>query len=469
VTKGRLASEMAQLQPGQRIHFIGIGGAGLSAIARILLERGYAVSGSDLQGGPLTAALAADGARVYRGHDARYVQGADIVLATSAAAANHVEIQAARALNIPVYNRKAFIGAVLRDSDTIAVAGAHGKTTTTSMIIHILNSAGKDPSFIVGGQLAGSGLNAGLGAGPSFVIEADEYDNMFHGLQPDLAIVTNIEHDHPDFFKTEVEMRDAFRQFVNRLAPGGDLVACADDDAALLLADERRRAGGMATTYGMENPAADWRLIDMGDTGGTVTATLEQHGSPRAALRLGLPGGHNALNALAAIIAADKRGVSPEESARFLQSFRATARRFEIRGERDGVIVIDDYAHHPTEIKVNIEAARLRYHGHQIWAIWQPHTYSRIQQFWSGFVNAFAEADSVLLTPIYAAREAPIEGITSQALAEAMASHRSASYVPTFQDAVDALIRRVRPPAVLLIFSAGDANLIADMFLDAGY
>lgn len=456
---------MAQLQPGQRIHFIGIGGAGLSAIARVLLERGYAVSGSDLAGGPLTAALAADGARIHRGHDARFVLGADIVLATSAAADDHVEIQAARALNIPVFNRKAFIGAVLRGSDTIAVAGAHGKTTTTSMIIHILKRAGKDPSFIVGGQLAASGLNAGVGTGPSFVIEADEYDNMFHGVQPDLAVVTNIEHDHPDFFKTEFEMQDAFRQFVNQLAPSGDLVACADDEAALAIAEDLRRAGGKAATYAVKNPAADWRLTDIGDRGGTVTATVQQHGSPRAGLQLAVPGEHNALNALAAIIAADKRGVCPEESARILQSFRATARRFQFRGERDGVIVIDDYAHHPTEIKVNIEAAGLRYPGHQIWAIWQPHTYSRIQQFWSGFVNAFAGADAVLITPIYAAREAPLEGITSKALAAAMAPQHSASYVPTFEDAVDALRRRARPPAVALIFSAGDANQIADLYL----
>ena len=457
---------MAQLRPGQRIHFIGIGGAGLSAIARVLLERGYAVSGSDLAGGPLTAALAADGARVHRGHDARFVQGADILLATSAAPADHVEIQAARALNIPVYNRKAFIGAVLRDSDTIAVAGAHGKTTTTSMIIHILKSAGKDPSFIVGGRLAGSGLNAGVGAGPSFVIEADEYDNMFHGLKPDLAVVTNIEHDHPDFFKTAAQMRAAFQRFVDALAPGGDLIACADDEAALEIANERRAAGGKSTTYGIKNPAADWRALDLEDAGERATATIARRGSPRAKLKLAIPGPHNALNALAAIIAAEKRGVSPEESAGALASFRATARRFEIRGERDGVIVVDDYAHHPTEIRVNIEAARLRYPGRQIWAIWQPHTYSRVQQFWGGFVDAFAGADAVLVTPIYAAREAPLEGVSGRALAEAMASHRSASYVPTFQAAVETLTRHVRPPAVLLIFSAGDANLIADMVLD---
>ena len=456
---------MLELKRHQRIHFIGIGGAGLSAIARILLERGYSVSGSDLKGSPLTAALAADGARVFAGHEARFVQGADLVLATSAAAPDHVEILAARALNIPVYRRKDFMGAILGDGDTIAVAGTHGKTTTTSMIIHILKSAGKDPSFIVGGTLANWGTNAGIGKGPSFVIEADEYDNMFHGLNPTLAVITNVEHDHPDFFQTPAQMRAAFRTFVETLAPGGSLIACADDDAALAIANEHRAAGGQATTYGISNETADWRAADPRFDGQLVTASVSRHGSPSAEIKLSLPGAHNVLNALASLVAAGERGVCPEESAIALESFQATARRFEVRGERDGVIVIDDYAHHPTEIQVNIEAARLRYPEREIWAVWQPHTYSRIQQFWQGFTGAFHGADQALITPIYAAREEAIEGVTSPALVEAMSDHGSAVYAPSFEAAVDILRRGVRAPAVVLIFSAGDANQIADLYL----
>ena len=190
-----------QLRRGQHIHFIGIGGAGLSAIARILLERGFRISGSDLSTSALTAALVADGARIFHGHDAAHVRGADLALATSALRSDHVEIEAAAAQGIPVYNRRDFIAALLRDRDTIAVAGAHGKTTTTSMIAHILQSAGKDPSYIVGGVMGNSGRNAAVGAGDSFVIEADEYDNMFHGIEPDIAVVTNVEHDHPDFLR----------------------------------------------------------------------------------------------------------------------------------------------------------------------------------------------------------------------------------------------------------------------------
>ncbi len=456
---------MLKLKPHQRIHFIGIGGAGLSAIARILLERGYSVSGSDLKGSPLTAALAADGARVFLGHEARYVLGADMVLATSAAPPDHVEIVAAQAQGIPVYRRKDFMGAILRDCDTIAVAGTHGKTTTTSMIIHILKSAGKDPSFIVGGTLANWGANAGVGKGPSFVIEADEYDNMFHGLNPNLAVITNVEHDHPDFFKTPAQMHAAFETFVETLAPGDSLIACADDGDARSIAVEYRAAGGHATTYGISNTAAEWRAADLRLDGELVTASLLHHGSPRAEIKLSLPGAHNLLNALAAVVAAGKRSVDPEESAQALEGFRATARRFDVRGERDGVIVVDDYAHHPTEIRVNIEAVRQRYPEREIWAVWQPHTYSRIQQFWRGFISAFDGADRVLITPIYAAREEAIEGVTSPALVDAMAEYSGAVYAPSFDDAVDILRREVRAPAVVLIFSAGDANQIADLYL----
>ncbi len=457
---------MLELKPGQRAHLIGIGGAGLSAIARILLARGFAVSGSDLKASALTASLEADGARVFIGHDARHVRGADIVLATSAAPADLNEIKAARALNIPVYKRQDFIGAILRGCDTIAVAGTHGKTTTTSMIIHIFQRAGRDPSYIVGGALADSGRNAGVGAGSSFVIEADEYDNMFHGLSPNLAVVTNVEHDHPDFFKTPAQMEAAFQTFVDTVAPEGELVACADDKAALSIARARLADGGKATTYGLGNADADWRAADLRFSGETVAASISFHGAPQAELILSVPGAHNVLNALAALAVACKRGLRPLESAQALASFKATARRFEVRGARDGVIVVDDYAHHPTAIRVNIEAARRRYPEHQIWTIWQPHTFSRVQQFWGGFITAFKGADRVLITPIFAAREAPLEGINSRALAAAMSAHGSAAFVPNFDDAAAILRRDARAPAVVLIFSAGDAVQIADLYLE---
>ena len=219
------------------------------------------------------------------------------------------------------------------------------------------------------------------------------------------------------------------------------------------------------TTYGISNAAAHWRAADLRFSGGSVFASIWRHGSPRAELTLGVPGAHNVLNALAAIAAAEKRGVSPEHSVDALSSFQATARRFEIRGERDGVTVIDDYAHHPSEIRVNIEAARLHYPECQIWAVWQPHTFSRVKQFWQDFVTAFAGAHGVLVTPIFAAREAPLKGISGEALVKAMSIECRADYAPSFDAAADILRREVRAPAVVLIFSAGDANQIADKFL----
>ncbi len=458
---------MLELRRGARVHVIGIGGAGLSAIARILLERGCVVSGSDMQSSEITEQLAADGARVFQGHAASHVQGVDLALATSAVGDNHIEVVAAKALGIPVFRRKSFMRSLLHGCDTIAVAGAHGKTTTTSMIIHILESAGVSPSYIVGGSMGATGKNAALGCGDSFVIEADEYGNMFHGLDPNLAVVTTVEHDHPDFFETPDDLTRAFERFVNLIAGDGILVACADDPGARRLAESRRREGCAVRTYGVDAADADWRAADLDFSGSSTRFTVERNGVAQGEVSLGVPGLHNVLNALAALAAAYERGVSVKQGAAALGSFVATARRFEIRGVRDGVVVVDDYAHHPTEIKVNLQAARWRYPQHQIWAIWQPHTFSRIKQFWSEFLAAFEQADQVLVTPIYAARESPIAGVTSAALVAEMQSRQPAAYAPTFDLAVDRLRRSLRAPAVVLIFSAGDANVIADKYLNS--
>ena len=457
---------MIPLVPGTHVHFIGIGGAGLSAIARILLERGCVISGSDMQPGEFADKLAADGARVYQGHQAIHVEGADLVLATSAVADDHIETAAAKARGIPVLRRKAFMRSLLNGYDTIAVAGTHGKTTTTSMIIHILETAGHSPSYIVGGATGNTGKNAAVGSGSSFVIEADEYDNMFHGLDPRLAVVTTVEYDHPDFFKSPADMTAAFERFVDRLGSDGLLVACADDPGARALAGSRRRRSCAVRTYGAEADDAEWRATDLDFSGSRTRFTVSRNGMALGDVSLSAPGAHNVLNALAALVAAHERGVAFETGAAALGSFVATARRFEIRGVRRGVIVVDDYAHHPTEIKVNLRAARLRYPRHQIWAIWQPHTYSRIKQFWSEFAAAFQEADRVVVTPIYAAREAPIEGVSSAALAAQLQSRQPAEFAPSFDSVVDRLRQSVRAPAVVLIFSAGDANIIADRYLD---
>ena len=457
---------MLQLIPGQHVHFIGIGGAGLSAIARVLLERGFRISGSDLHTSETTAALAADGARIYRGHDVSFPDGADLVVASSAIPPGHVEALAATAQGIPVHKRKDIIEAVMRGHDSIAVAGTHGKTTTTSMIIHTLQQAGKDPSFIVGGKMGNTGKNAAVGSGASFVIEADEYDNMFHGLRPDLAVITNVEHDHPDFFKTMQQLIEAYAKFVDLLPPTGVLAACADDRMALALLRGRIRAGLPAVTYGITNAEANWRATDLHYADQKTVFTVLRDGDRLGEVQLTVPGAHNALNALAALAVAEERGISFDLGAKALGSFKNTARRFEIRGMRDDVIVVDDYAHHPTEIKATLAAARLHYPRRQIWVVWQPHTYTRIQQFMSAFLTAFTEADHVLITPVFAAREEPVAGISSRRLAAAMKDHPSVRYAPSLEDAVSMLRQRLIPPALLLIFSAGDANRIADDYLN---
>ena len=454
-----------QLGTGAKIHLVGIGGAGLSAIARILLERGCAVSGSDLRTSQVTAALAEDGARIFCGHDAGWVASAELVLASSAVGDDHVELEAARQLEIPVYRRREFMPALLRGYDRIAVAGTHGKTTTTSMIIHMMQSAGLDPSFIVGGAMGNTGRNAGVGGGKSFVIEADEYDNMFHGLSPDLAVVTTLEHDHPDCFPTLGDMIAAFEEFAASIGSGGMLVACADDGAALSLADKHSGAGGQVETYGIGSAGADWRAADLNFGEEATSFTALRRGAAQGSVSISAPGRHNVQNALAALAVAHARGVPFDRSAKALSSFKSTARRFDIRGERDGVIVVDDYAHHPTEIAVNIQAARLRYPRRQIWAIWQPHTFSRVRQFWSAFIAAFAGADRVIVTPIYAAREAPLEGLSSEALVAEMQRHCDAAYAPDYDHAASILRQSDGGPAVALIFSAGDANRIADIYL----
>ena len=456
---------MTQLLPGARIHIVGIGGAGLSAIARILLARGCRVSGSDMRPSPVTAALAAEGATIFTGHDASYVDGASMILATSAAPDDHVELAAARQLGIALFRRREFMPILLRGHDAIAIAGTHGKTTTTSMIIHILQAAGKDPSFIVGGALGKTGQNAKLGSDRAFVIEADEYGNMFHGLSPQLAVLTTAEHDHPDFFATHADMIRSFEQFVHSIRPGGRLVACADDATALAIAKGYQDRGGAVSLYAIDNPAADWRAGDIQFSGEVTSFQPLRLGMAHARVELKAPGRHNIQNALAAMALAHELGVDMESCARALHDFRSSARRFEHRGSRDGLIVIDDYAHHPTEIEVNIAAARSRYPGHAIIAIWQPHTYSRVRQFWSELIDAFREADRVLVTPIYAAREAPLAGINSRALASAINSQVDAAFAPDFESAARMLQDCAPRPAVALIFSAGDANQIADIYL----
>lgn len=456
---------MPRFIPGQHIHIVGIGGFGMSALARVLLQQGYYISGSDRRPNALTQALAQEGAVIHTGEDAQNVMGAEMVLASSAVPADHVELAMARALNIPVYKRADAIADIMSGQTSIAVAGTHGKTTTTAMITHLLIETGRDPSYIIGGVLRNTGQNAGVGRGDAFVIEADEYDHMFLGLRPQVAVVTNVEYDHPDFFKTPRDLVQAFNLFVDLLPEDGLLVACADDPTAAILAQNRLVAGWPVITYGAHNPQAGWQVTNLHiDSQYQTVFDVVREGQQIGTARLQLPGEFNALNALAALIVADNQGVPFDEAAQALATFQGAGRRFQARGEVAGVLVIDDYAHHPTAIRATLEAARQRFPARKIWAVWQPHTYSRTETLWDAYVTAFEAADHVLLTDIYAAREAPVDGISGAALAEAI-KHPHVRHFSTFEEITRHLLDHVQPPAAVLILSAGDAPLIGVDYL----
>lgn len=450
---------------GRHVHFIGIGGAGLSAIARVLMERGATVSGSDLNLSPAAEALAREGARVYIGHRAENVAGADVVIASSAVREDNVEVQAARAAGIPVLRRAQVLGQLMEGHIGIAVAGTHGKTTTTAMIATILWEAGLDPTFIVGGTLVGPGINARAGGGPHFVVEADEYDRTFLGLAPRIAVVTNVEHDHPDCYPTFADFRAAFAEFVARIPPDGLLVACWDHPAAQELGRERQARGGRVAFYGREK-GAEWtaRRVHANPSGGTDFYAVRS-GRTLGEVRLRVPGEHNVLNALAALAVAEEVGVPFPTARAALSGFRGVGRRFEVKGEAEGVVVVDDYAHHPTEIRATLAAARQRFPGRPIWAVWQPHTYSRTKALLEEFAGAFDGADHVVVLPIYAARESDTLGVSSADVVARM-RHPDARVVGSREEAVALLGTEVRPGDVVLTLGAGDGDKVGEWLLE---
>lgn len=459
-------SPIANLAAKQRIHLIGIGGSGLSAIAQVLLEEGYAVSGSDQQASLATESLAARGAQVAIGHRAENVVGADLVVVSSAIPQGNPEIAEARARRIPVVKRAELLGRMMRDRRGVAVAGTHGKTTTTGMIAQILLEAGQDPTFIVGGVIGSLGTNARAGSGP-FVIEADEYDRTFLGLQPWAAVVTNVEHDHPDCYPTFEAMFGAFGEFVDLLPPDGVLVACHDNPPAKELGEQRANKGQPVVMYGLGDNAA-WRAVDVqANNAGGSDYVLLHNGQSVGLVRLRVPGLHNIVNSLAALAVVDQLGVSFAQACKSLTEFRGMLRRFEIKGEAAGVTVVDDYGHHPTEIKATLAAARARFPGRAIWAVFQPHTYSRTKALMDDFAKAFADADHVVVTDIYASREHDTLGISSADIVARMndTRRRDVRHIPGLDAAAAYLLANVKPGDVVITLSAGDGNLVGEKLL----
>jgi UDP-N-acetylmuramate--alanine ligase len=446
-----------------RIHLIGIGGTGLSAIARVLLEMGHTVSGSDRAESPFTRDLQSAGVTIHIGHNPKNIEGADLVVRSSAIPDDNPEVVAARAARIPVLKRADFLGSLMEGKTGIAIAGTHGKTTTTAMIAWLLTALNQEPSFIVGGVLTNLGVNARSGKGITFIIEADEYDRMFLGLKPAIEVVTNIEHDHPDCYPTLADFEAAFMEFVHHLPTDGMLIACAEDPGAYALLTKAEKMGKATLAYGLKPTASDGREIE------TYTSVLSVNGrggftfsasvlGKSATVELQVPGKHNILNALAALTVVELLGLPLASAAQAMGRFVGTGRRFEVRGEANGIVVIDDYAHHPTEIQATLAAARYRYPRCPIWVVWQPHTYSRTQMLLDDFANSFGNADEVIVTEVYPARE-PKQDFSSKKVVDAM--HRPAHFIAGLSEVSNYLITHLRPGDVLLVLSAGDANQVS--------
>ena len=445
------------------VHLIGIGGTGLSAIARVLLERGYAVSGSDREASPLFKAITAAGARTFLGHAAGQIAGADIVVRSSAIPDDNPEVMAAQQQGIPVMKRMDFLKEVIGDKETLAVAGSHGKTTTTAMLIWVLDFLGIDPSFIVGGVVRQLACNARAGAGRYFAIEADEYDSMFLGLAPKIAVITNIEHDHPDCFPTEDEYYTAFQGFLDRVRPDGTALLCHDDPAAYRLSCELQGKPYQVMTYGT-HPDADYQAQKIEVVNGSPTFIFTHQGpsgkkSSLGRVHLSLPGKHNAVNAAAVLAVIHQLALPLDQAIKALAEFSGAGRRFEELGQAGGVTLIDDYGHHPTEIGATLEAAASRYPHQRVWAIWQPHTYSRTRSLESAFVRALDLADRVVVLKIYAAREAD-SGYSAQQVADSLPEGK-AVYREDFSSAETYLLENLQPGDIAIVFSAGDAPEIS--------
>ncbi len=455
---GRIAalgdgSALGGLQAGAHVHLVGIGGIGLSAIARILLQRGYVVSGSDMRLSPITRELVRLGATVHEGHKGKNIDDAVAVIVSSAIRDNNPEVVAARERRIPVLKRGQALAWLMKDRYGIAVAGTHGKTTVSAMIGLILTNADLDPTMIVGGIVPELGANAREGRGPYFVVEADEYDRTFLELSPQAAVVTSIEMDHPDCYSDVQDMSKAFSEFLARVPSDGFVMACGDDPQVKMVVESL--VPGKASTYGL-GPDVHWRAVDLqqnalGGTDFRVMAGGEQMGW----FQLSIPGSHNVSNALAATGIAHHLEVDPAFTRDTLRDFRGVARRFEIKGECRGVTVVDDYAHHPSEIRATLAGARRRYAGRRIWVIFQPHTYSRTKTLLTEFASAFDDADRVIVTEIYAARENDTLGIESGALVQLM-SHPGAMHIADQREATSWVGEQLTAGDVVITMGAGD-------------
>ncbi|MGM0879994.1 MAG: UDP-N-acetylmuramate--L-alanine ligase [Bacillota bacterium] len=454
------------MNTAEHVHFIGIGGYGMSAIARVMLEMGYKVTGSDVARQELTEKLAANGASIYIGHEPEHVKGADLVVYSTAISKDDVERKAAEALNIPVLHRSQMLARLMNIGKGIAVAGAHGKTTTSSMIALVMESCNADPTYIIGGEIVNLGTNAKAGKGEYVVAEADESDGSFLQYHPTLAIVTNIEPDHLENYDGDFgKLKAAYVQFLQQVKTGGKAIVCADDETVTELIPQVYQGTAdpsQLVTYGIDGDA-DYKAgnIELGDR--RVSFTMTYKGAQLGAIELSVPGRHNVYNAMATVITCLEAGLSFDEVAKAIRLFRGAKRRFQVLGEVNDILVIDDYAHHPTEIRATISAAKAT--GKRIVAVFQPQRYTRTFFLFEQFSRAFPEADEVIITDIYSpAGEQQIEGVHSHKLVELIKSNSNANtvYLPTKEEVLAYLTDRVAPGDLVITMGAGDIWKVAD-------
>jgi UDP-N-acetylmuramate--alanine ligase len=453
----------------RRIHFVGVGGIGMSGIAELLANLGYEVTGSDARRSDVTDRLERLGVRLWTGHDAAHVGEADVVVVSSAIPADNPEVAEARGRNVPVIPRAEMLAELMRLRYGIAIAGAHGKTTTTSMVALVLERAGLDPTAVIGGRLSAFGSNARLGSGDYMVVEADESDRSFLKLSPSIAVITNLDREHMESYGSWANLQQAFADFANKVPFYGAIVACADDPAVRELLPKLTRR---VITYALSDRDADVvaRGMRLEAFGSTCKVLQRQPGGRMAelgALRLRVPGRHNLLNALGAIAVGLEAGVFFSRIASALEEFPGAERRFQMRGEEKGVMVVDDYGHHPTEIAAVIAAARAGI-DRRVVVVFQPHRYSRTSQLMREFGVALGAADEVVLTDIYAAGEAPIPGITVEALADAVRASASCPvHVVTSLDALPAAVSALsRRGDLILTLGAGSIGSVGDRILE---
>jgi len=454
----------------QRIHFVGIGGIGMSGIAEVLLNLGYKVSGSDLKSSAVTQRLASLGATTFEGHRAENISGAEVVVTSSAIAAENPEVTEAHSLHIPVIQRAEMLAELMRLKYGIAIAGMHGKTTTTSMVAAVLAAGGLDPTVVVGGRVDAMGSNARLGKSQYLVAEADESDRSFLKLTPILSVVTNIDREHMDCYRNMRDVKRTFLDFMDRVPFYGMIVACNDDPLLRrLLPDVQRRT----VTYGTKRGSDFLIKLDTrksepaGDSAPLSRFRVKYREQDLGEFTLHVPGVHNVLNATAAIAVGIGLDINPEAIRNALDQFRGVDRRFQLKGRAAGVSVIDDYGHHPTEIKATLAAAKQCGFG-KVHVIFQPHRYTRTRDLMEEFTTAFADADSLFVLDIYAASEKPIEGITGEALAQRITENggKPAQYAGSFADAISSATEAASDGDMILTLGAGSVSQLGPMIME---